>query len=515
MRTPSLSSVPLGGWAWGLGTVVVCAAAAAAATAGSGATAALTIVLVLLVTAVAVRGARTSNPSQLEASATTGPTYVLRSERRMWVPLWIALVWLLGTFAAFWLTGLSSRVPDAMLLTIFVLAATGLFSIGYAAKIKSLPQTALIHGDPWSHQKRDRTLIVWSAVYFAVFGAVQMSDYGAAGLGDILNRVQDPGSAYQAKFQVYELAVSTGQVSPVMQLVTLAGGLYGVLGPLLVLYWTRLTLAVRIAGVIGLLTYATFFLFIGTQKGVGDLIVMCLVGLMTSTLGTWHRRSPSGRRRRTGPYVTILVTAFVLYMVFAQAGRADQFDTRGAVPPNPTVVKLVGDRTAIGVATTLFYPTHGYLGLSYNLGSGFTWTHGLGASAVINSYAAQYLGTDPPRTYPVRTEERTGWPAGMYWATIYPWLASDLTFPGAALFMLLLGWWFAKTWVEGAMHRDTLSLVLFGQLAIMIAYVPANNQIGMSRPVAIGFATLLLLYLGRWIRRSAGRPPLAGSGRSR
>jgi hypothetical protein len=101
------------------------------------------------------------------------------------------------------------------------------------------------------------------------------------------------------------------------------------------------------------------------------------------------------------------------------------------------------------------------------------------------------------QSYPARTEAETGWPAGLLWATIYPWLASDLTFPGAALFMSVAGWFVARMWVGAHVERDPLSLILFCQMAIFIAYVPANNQLMTSRYTAIGLFTLLGIYAVR------------------
>lgn len=481
-------------WVWVAGVATVSAAGAVLVSVTGSGGAAVVVGAAVGVRMVARRRAGQDPPPAVDPAAAVT---VARSGRRMWAPLWIAVVWMLGTFAAFWLTGLSAKVEDPWRLTGFVSAATGMFALGYWCKIQACPQELLVPGSREGRQVRSRRLIGWSAAYFIIFGITQMGEYGATGVGDIVTHVQDPGSSYQAKFAVYEQAAATSQVSPVMQVVTLAGGLYGVLCPLLVLYWRRLHLGLRVAGVAGLVTYAGFFLFIGTQKGLGDLIVMVLVGVLAGTLGTWWVRNPTTRQRRTTPYVAAVLVAFVLYMVSAQAGRADQFGSRGVVPPNPTVVRLVGDRTAIGVASVLFYPTHGYLGLAYNLGTDFQWSCGLGSSSVVASYAGQYLGVQVPGTYPVRTEVRTGWPAGMYWATAYPWLASDLTFPGVVLAMGLFGWLFAHMWVRGAMMRDRLALVIFGQLAIAVAYIPANNQLWISRPTTIGFVTLLALYAVR------------------
>ena len=106
----------------------------------------------------------------------------------------------------------------------------------------------------------------------------------------------------------------------------------------------------------------------------------------------------------------------------------------------------------------------------------------------------------------MRTQIATGWDAGKYWSTIYPWLASDLTFPGAILFMALVGWWLARWWVEATYGGDRLAMLLFAEVMLLIAFVPANNQIGISRPNTIGALTLLVLYaLSHWQRRLPDR----------
>jgi hypothetical protein len=167
---------------------------------------------------------------------------------------------------------------------------------------------------------------------------------------------------------------------------------------------------------------------------------------------------------------------------------------------------------ARGAAATMFYPTHGYLGLAYNLETPFVWTAGLGSSRALTSYVDRYVEqTDGyVNSYPVRTQARTGYPAGQYWATIYPWLSSDLTWPGVVLFMIVFGWWFARLWVEAAILRRNLSLLLWAQLCITVAYLPANNQLGISAPSLIAFATLVAVYAWRQVnthRATALAPP--------
>lgn len=506
MKTLLTNRAALPARLWTIAAVAVCAALSAAV-ALSGTGVAVTIAAgAAFCTIVAVRAF--TQDKTVPASAEVDLPNAVRTRFHLWLPLRIAVGWMLGTFGLFWATGLSGRVDDPWRLTLFVGAATAAFVVGYSVFVTRQPAAVEIPANSWSTEKLGRKLVLASGVYFTLFGLDQLHQYGATGVGDIISRAQNPGAAYQAKFGVYEAYQLTGRASVTLQILTLAGVLYGVLGPLLVIFWQRLTLIPRIAGVTGLVTYAAYFLYIGTQKGLGDIVVMMLVGALAGSAGTWWNRGKDGRRPKVFRYAALVVAGMLIYMVVAQAGRADEFDVRGPVPPSPVVVDLVGDRTAIGVASVLFYPTHSYLGLSYNLGTPFQWTGGLGSSTAVASYATQYLGTPAPETYPARTEARTGWPAGMYWSTIYPWLASDLTWTGVIAFMFLFGWLFAKMWLQGGIRRDLLSLIIFGQMAIVVAYIPANNQLGTSRLTAIGFATLIVLYLGRKIHQASTAPKI-------
>ncbi len=87
------------------------------------------------------------------------------------------------------------------------------------------------------------------------------------------------------------------------------------------------------------------------------------------------------------------------------------------------------------------YWTQGYQGLSECLDLPFKWCYGLGHSTFLMRYAGVFAANHDyflQRSYPYRLEAETGYDVSYYWHTIYPWLASDLTFPGALVAVGLL-----------------------------------------------------------------------------
>ncbi len=418
---------------------------------------------------------------------------------RLTAPLKISVAWLAGTYLLFLTIGQVGEVDNLLQLTLFVASTIVMFAAGYLLKLRTL--RSRMNEPPPAETAEEFTSVrrytFWSGVYFGAYGLALLAEYGATGPNDVVGAILHPGTAYQSKFDVYATQQAIGESNPIIQVLTLASVMYAPLVPFLVLYWGRLSLTVRVVGLLGVVLYGSYFLYIGTLKGLGDLLIFLVTALMVLYRGNWgwRRRKNLAARKLLIP-LAVLGVAFGSYMAFNQADRLTTFGIQDQFEPSPIISALTSDQFARGVAVVGFYPTHGYLGLSKNLGTPFVWTFGRGSSRAFDSYLTQYLGGDgvQDETYPARTESRTGWPAGQLWATIYPWLASDLTFPGAALFMGLVGWWTARFWFEAAFQRNRLALLLLCQLALLMAYVPANNQIGVSRTSLIGFITLALLY---------------------
>lgn len=417
----------------------------------------------------------------------------------LYMPLKVTLMWLGGTFALFLALGNTSDVTNMGTLVGFVSATLIMLVIGYVAQIKFRGSSNTVSAERTSFSNGEvrsaRRWVVVGSLFYLAFGLSSMANYGLLSPSAIAQAVLNPGSSYFSRLRAAEALTATGTTSTVTQLLTLVAALATPVVPFLILYWSgKLGLGVRLLAFVGLGSYASYWLAIGTLKGLGDIVAFASAALLIQALGSW----PRSRRRVNRKQLIaagLLATVFAGYMVVNQGQRL----TAGAVAgfdANPAIASVIGDEAARGLNVTIFYPTQGYLGLAKNLETPFAWSGFRGSSRALDSYITQYSGSPSAyeSTYPARTEERTGYPALMYWATIYPWVASDFTFPGAALLMGLLGWWLARLWIEAAFLRRRLSVLLFSQLVLLVAYIPANNQIGLMRPGLITFVTLTVTY---------------------
>jgi hypothetical protein len=136
---------------------------------------------------------------------------------------------------------------------------------------------------------------------------------------------------------------------------------------------------------------------------------------------------------------------------------------------------------------------------------------GFGHSQLLMRYAGRTIG-DPEffmlRSYPYRLEEETGYNVANYWHTVYPWLASDLTFPGAILFIGLMAYLLAKAWTDSLPGQNPFAIGFLAQSLLMFYYIPANNGRLSYSEESIAFWGLLILWLAT--RRS--RPPARAPG---
>ncbi|MCU1431283.1 MAG: hypothetical protein JWP95_388 [Actinotalea sp.] len=424
----------------------------------------------------------------------------------------ITVGWLVSTYLLFLVSGRAAEAPDLVTLTLFVAATIVAFVIGYRARSARFRSQPHAPGAPSaSDAATARRLIALSAAYYACYGLALLAQYGGSGVTEIVRGVLDPGTSYVARLRTSE--TFAGQESAAVQVLTLLAVASTPLVPFIMLYWRRTGRVLRSLALVGLLLYGAYWLYIGTLKGLGDISVYAGVALLVMRSGQWPDRIAILSRRRTIALGVVVALAFIGYMTYNQAERLAA-SSIAAYEPNPVVAAVFGEQIGRGFTVTLAYPSHGYLGLAHNLGTPFHWTEMRGSSRALDSYLEQYFGSESvaDETYPARTESRTGWPAGMYWATIYPWLASDLTFPGAVVLMGLVGWWMAKLWYETAVQRDKWSLLLLCQVGILVAYIPANNQVVLTRPGLIGAASLAILYLGVRAHRGVTQRLLPASG---
>ena len=321
----------------------------------------------------------------------------------------------------------------------------------------------------------------------------------------LLEALADPGAAYQARaeaqFDYLWLSVIRTLLSPVLSLLL----------PLGIVFWRCLNLPWRGLWLAATSGVAIVPLFTGRAFGIFDITLTAPWLLWIAVSGVPARARlnalPEHRRKRAILWRRALVAVFVVsvaipslaYFSYSRQSRGGEAHYRRATGWSE---EQYGISLPEAVEYDVYYVTRylslGYYGLSGSLRLPFEWTGGIGHSAFLRRYAAMVssdLEWIDEATYPARLEAVTGYSSTGSWHTIYPWIASDLTFPGALVFVGLMAFLFARAWSDALMAENPFALGFLSQIMLMFWYIPANNLRLANPEAAFAFYGLLALWL--------------------
>ena len=427
-------------------------------------------------------------------------------------PLLFFSIYLLGSLFVFAFGPCQFEIQNATKLYVFLLAGQLAIICGYTLG-SSYPGRAFNSVVPSNSVVR--FVIVVSVCSLPI--TLSSRNFGQLSLTEAL---LDPGSAYAARMQE---VTSRDNVSIASVLRAVLGPFFGLCVPCGIVFRNRLSVAWRWAWVAAVAALIVESLFVGAAKGMFDvvLIIPWFVWLYffhskdanreRSPRTAMHphlKRGPWGRKLALAVITIGVLAGGLKYFAHSRQSRygmaGDEYPpwTTGwseplyGVPLPPSAEYLVHMLS--------FYWTHGYVGLSECLELPFEWSCGVGHSTFLMRYAGQFIA-DPEyffdRCYPIRLEKVTGYSATNHWHTIYPWLASDFTFPGAVLMIGVLAFVLARAWQDCLIGVNPFAIGVLSQMLLMFYYIPANNARLMFSEEIITFWGLIALWqLTRQVR---------------
>lgn len=231
--------------------------------------------------------------------------------------------------------------------------------------------------------------------------------------------------------------------------------------------------------------FAIYLFGYGTQSGIGYIFIELLVAISANMIKDGSRLSRKTIRRIIIIGVALLfLFAYMQYMRYSLMGiNAHNYHIHSTgeygFNTDHFIFKIFGEDLGFGLSSIFGgYMSLGYYGLSLCLQLPFEWTYGIG-----NSYALMQLLSKfgikgvLEKTYLLRMQSHYGRNGLTAWNTIFPWLASDLTWVGTLFMFFVIGATIAYTWKDILLHRNAFSFLLFTMLMILVFFIPANNAI--------------------------------------
>lgn len=252
----------------------------------------------------------------------------------------------------------------------------------------------------------------------------------------------------------------------------------------------------------------TFYVLIylcgyGIQKEVGSVVIIMVVCLCAHMF-----RSGTNSFRILSIIIFILLAAFIglAAMQYSRLSSWGYSIYTYKTPDTELITddlffSVFGEKAGLGMVSILSpYLSQGYYGLSLCLQLPFVWSYGVGGSHALTQILGKigFSGVYE-RTYLSRMEYTFGRSGLHQWNTIFPWLASDLTWTGAMVFMGAVGFIMARSWREVIENDNVISLIVLFLCAVLVLFIPANNQLfhGYDTIISTYFWLLFWVVFGK------------------
>lgn len=249
----------------------------------------------------------------------------------------------------------------------------------------------------------------------------------------------------------------------------------------------------------------------GKQKQIGDIFIF-LSSVAIVRFGKKLNNSAQMRRikYRKGKYYLAAALAAIMFVSAFVAVLDSRYNALGIDVSNISakqhnliqydldhaVFEVFGDRRGFALTAFSGYLSGGYLGLSLSFEQPFEWTYGFGHSYAMTVLFGKLIGLpiSVEDSYPYRVGETTGWGVSK-WHSVFPWLASDLSFPGVLVFFFFFAFVYGKCWREAVIYHNPLSVLLFAVLNLGLVFVPANNQLFHTPESFIAVVSIFFMWL--------------------
>jgi hypothetical protein len=291
---------------------------------------------------------------------------------------------------------------------------------------------------------------------------------GGINILNITNAINNPGESYLTSHSEENISMFNyiDMLFAPLQTIAITGGIY---------FWKQLKAVHKI--VVILIVIITIGNSIAASVRSAMVAIILLI-ISTILLKIITKKLIINIKTKLG-----IAFSLVLIIVLFFSYTSHLVKTRNAIviqnpltfeDPDPENIyyKLLPDDWNLTITATNFYLGHSYYRLNQAMNMPFNGI-GLGFS---NSYfviknVKKITGWNGLEniSYGVRLDKNTAYGIfGVYWSTIYTWMASDFTFPGTIVWVFFIGYFFALCIKDVIKSDNILAIAVFGNFFFLI-----------------------------------------------
>lgn len=334
-----------------------------------------------------------------------------------------------------------------------------------------------------------------------ITGSDELIPYGL--LDDVINGITNPEEQYIKKMEIVLNATYTGDKLMNMLYFFIAPAKILII-PVLVFYWGRMGLFARLLSLFASVLPVLSGLATGTNKPAFDFAIFYGSSLVVYFLLNYFNHGRFGFFQRKF-FVIVALAAIVGAVVFfgnSMVNRGGDVSYIESISPLGDIKVTSEIDVDDGLGGFLMYTfvwlssyiVQGYYGFSLALTQDFTSTLGVGNSQFLMRQFEWVTGIDVSEsTYQHKID--AWWGETAQWHSFYSYIANDYHFIGVALWCLVLGFYLAKLWVSIIDDNNLYAKLLMPLFAVMVVFIPANNQVFGFLETFSAFFVLTALWL--------------------
>jgi len=418
-----------------------------------------------------------------------------RSEWILYLPILFFLSYLVGTVLLFAFGPWPWPVRNGTKLYIFLTFAHLALLLGYLCGIRSTPTD---YGSKWSFGSLIRISL---AVNIMLLGPTALVRTGSS-IPDLFGGILEPGYAYETTIVRREELFSETLIVEYLRIILAPLSFF--LMPLTAYYWQRLKTLSRTLSVVALSGSISLSIAMGVNKGLGDMMIV-VPWLIAASYFSGALKMTWTQKVALGTCAVIIFAFFLWFFSMGQLSRTGSgarigyFAAAGGIfaDYDNLVVKYMPSEMKSGIIALVGYLTQGYYGLYLAIEKPFMPTFGVGNSFFLFRNIVKITDyTDLEKMpYPMRIDIEDGWNIYVNWSSIYPWIASDVSFPGTIVVVFIIGYCFSLSWLDTLHGANPFAVVAFAQWLLMLAYFSANNICLQGGESFMAFWATMILWL--------------------
>jgi hypothetical protein len=395
---------------------------------------------------------------------------------KKFIPLFVAISYLSGTLAILLYGPVQFKLHNEVVFWLFIFSYIISFSLGYVLGVA--PSIANRNGVFDLYSRSVFYLIISFGLAYSMLVLVNMMmiDLSMFDIVEISKKaLNEPGVVYSERMKLIEDGLGGDR-----RWLNVSSFLFSWMSLLVVCYsifhWKSMNKLDKLISIIYFIIYILPFAFSGTNIGVFKLAFFLII--------TYVVRGVLDDKSILTKGTLIIITLMMLPIAYfgnnmmERGGDVSYFGL--TAPVGDIEVSLFSFETQSNFLyfTYLwlcYYLVQGYYGFSLILNLDHVWTYGFGSSDFLQRQFLLMTGTDlSAMTYQARIESIWG---RAQWHSFFGQMANDISLFGIILFMFLAGLLLARVWLSFIVNRSFLAFALIPIYALMIIFMPANNQV--------------------------------------